>query len=40
VAIPLYTADRFKLIVQSDGLVSRPHHIASRKERRIGIAVD
>jgi PilZ domain-containing protein len=39
VVTPLYIPDRFKLIVQSDGL-NRPCHIVWRKERRIGIAFD
>jgi hypothetical protein len=39
VVTPLYIPDRFKLIIQSDGL-NRPCHIVWRKERRIGIAFD
>jgi hypothetical protein len=36
---PLFIPDRFKLIIQSDGL-NRPCHIVWRKERRMGIAFD
>jgi hypothetical protein len=39
VVTPLFIPDRFKLIIQSDGL-NRPCHIVWRKERRIGIALD
>ena len=39
VVTPLYIPDRFKLIIQSDGL-NRLCHIVWRKERRIGIAFD
>jgi hypothetical protein len=39
VVTPLYIPDRFKLIVQSDGL-NRSCRIVWRKERRIGIAFD
>jgi PilZ domain len=39
VVTPLFTPDRFNLVVQSDGLI-RPCHIVWRKERRIGIAFD
>jgi PilZ domain len=39
VVTPLFVPDRFKLIIQSDGL-NRPCHIVWRKERRMGIAFD
>jgi hypothetical protein len=39
VVTPLFIPDRFKLIIQSDGL-NRPCHIVWRKERRMGIAFD
>jgi hypothetical protein len=39
VVTPLFIPDRFKLIVQSDGL-SRPCHIVWRRERRMGVVFD
>ena len=39
VVTPLFIPDRFRLIVQSQGL-NRPCHIVWRKERRMGIAFD
>jgi hypothetical protein len=39
VVTPLYIPDRFKLVVQSDGL-NRRCHIVWRKQRRIGVAFD
>ena len=39
VVTPLFIPDRFRLIVQSQGL-NRPCHIVWRKEQRMGIAFD
>jgi hypothetical protein len=39
VVSPLFIPDRFRLIIQSDGL-DRLCHIVWRKERRMGIAFD
>jgi hypothetical protein len=39
VVTPLFIPDRFKLIVQSDGL-DRPCHVVWRRERRMGVAFD